>query len=385
VRLAAALLACTALAAQGPIRTLDGRALPAAEVDRIVAGLMKAGRVTGLGVVILNDDRVVYRRAFGLRDVPKGDPLTENSVMYAASLLKPLFAVMVMQLVEEKVLDLDRPILRYLQKPIAAYDAWKDLAADPRSAKITARMLLSHTAGFANFRWMNEDKKLHLFFEPGSRYAYSGEGLNLLQFVLEEVTGKSLTQLVRERILTPFGMGHSDLVWRDDFAADLALGHDEDGKPLGHERWSRPNAAGSMDTTLRDMATFLEGFMQGKGLGAKARAEMLRPQIRIHAARQFPTLSPETTTRNRAIDLAYGLGWGLFTSKPHGRAWFKEGHDDGWQHHMVLFPDRHAALLLMGNSDSADGIFKALLEQLLDDRDTPWAWEGYEPYDAKAR
>ena len=82
---------------------------------------------------------------------------------------------------------------------------------------------------------------------------------------------------------------------------------------------------------------------------------------------------------NRAIRLGYGLGWGTFES-PYGHAYFKEGHDDGWENHSVIFGDRKVGLLLLGNSSNADKIFKALLEQLLGDRATPWQWENYVPY-----
>ena len=64
-----------------------------------------------------------------------------------------------------------------------------DLVSDARYKKITARMLMSHTSGFPNWRSFNDDRKLNIAFEPGSRYAYSGEGLVLLQLVVETITG----------------------------------------------------------------------------------------------------------------------------------------------------------------------------------------------------
>jgi D-alanyl-D-alanine-carboxypeptidase/D-alanyl-D-alanine-endopeptidase len=102
---------------------------------------------------------------------------------------------------------------------------------------------------------------------------------------------------------------------------------------------------------------------------------MLRPQIRIHSAREFPPRAPETTPENDGIALSYGLGWGLF-STPHGRAFFKEGHDDGWQHHTVVFDDAGVAIAIMTDSDSGDRTFRALLAAL-GDTSTPWRWEGY--------
>ena len=119
--------------------------------------------------------------------------------------------------------------------------------------------------------------------------------------------------------------------------------------------------------------------MQGEGITKRAKEIMLSPQIQIYSKTQFPTLSPATTEENRAIKLAYGIGWGLFQT-PHGKAYFKEGHDDGWENHVVAFPDKKIALVLMANSSNGDSIFKELLETLIRDKYTPWKWEGYLPY-----
>ena len=77
---------------------------------------------------------------------------------------------------QKGVLDLDLPIQQYLPKPLPEYEKYADLQGDDRYKKLTLRILLSHTSGFPNFRWFEDDKKLKIHFEPGTRYAYSGEG-----------------------------------------------------------------------------------------------------------------------------------------------------------------------------------------------------------------
>ena len=119
--------------------------------------------------------------------------------------------------------------------------------------------------------------------------------------------------------------------------------------------------------------------MQGKGVTRKGKELMLTPQIQIHSKTQFPTPSLETTSENRAIQLSYGLGWALFLT-PYGKAYFKEGHEDGWENHSVAFADKKIAIVLMANSSNGDSIFKELLETLVKDKSTPWKWEGYLPY-----
>ncbi|MBC8138061.1 MAG: beta-lactamase family protein, partial [Fibrella sp.] len=248
-----------------------------------------------------------------------------------------------------------------------------------RYKSITPRMLLAHTSGFPNFRWINEDGKLDIKFAPGSKYSYSGEGINLLQFVVEEAMKKKVGDMVQDRIFTPFGMTRTSMKWESRFEDDYAIGYDEAQKPLGHDKRENPRAAGSMDTTISDYARFVSAVMQSKGLGARFKSEMLKPQIAIFSKYQFPTPPRETTDENRAIELSYGLGWGLFRS-PYGKAYFKEGHDDGWENHSVCFADKKIAIILMSNSSNGDSIFKELLETLIQDKHTPWKWENYKPY-----
>jgi CubicO group peptidase (beta-lactamase class C family) len=288
---------------------------------------------------------------------------------------------MVIQLVTEGVLDLDKPIYQYLDRPLPEYEKYKDLANDERYKQIATRMLLSHTAGFPNWRWINPDGRLDIKFTPGSKYSYSGEGINLVQFIIEAITRQSVGDMMRERIFAPFGMTRTSMTWEKRFEDDYAIGYDEKETPLGHNKRTSARAAGSMDTTIADYARFMEAVMQSRGVTKQAKELMLSPQIQIYSKRQFPTPSVDTTDENRPIQLAYGLGWGLFHT-PYGKAYFKEGHDDGWENHSVVFADKKIAIVLMANSSNGDSIFKELLERLAGDRYTPWKWESYIPYNS---
>lgn len=374
------LLVSSVFAASQAIRRLDGSTLGAAEADATVIRLMKAAEVTGVGIGIFADGKISYLKTYGVRDKEKTLPLTENSAMTAASWTKSAFAYMVMQLVEERILDLDKPVYQYLPKPLPEYEKYRDLAGDPRYRKITSRMLLSHTSGFPNWRWINDDRKLNINFEPGSRYAYSGEGIDLLQLVVETITNKPLEELMQDRIFKPFGMTRTSMVWQPQFESDYANGYDEYGRSLGPERRKTAEAAGSMQTTPHDFALFLQAVMLGKGLHSKTKELMVSPQIQILSKHQFPTLAPETTEENKLIRLSYGLGWGLYWST-YGEAFFKEGHDDGWRNYAVCFDKPKSGMFIMTNSSNGEGIFKELLETLLRDTFTPIEWEGYTPYD----
>ena len=258
------------VAAQQPaIHRLDGGAITSAQIDSTVTRLMKAAEVPGVGIAIFNDKKIVYLKTYGLRDVEKGLPLTPDSVMTAASLTKSAFATVTMQLAQEGILDLDKPVYLYLAKPLPEDARYKDLADDPRYKLITLRMCLDHTTGFPNLRAFNEDHKLNINFTPGSRYAYSGEGIELAQLIVEMVTGKPINDLMRERLFLSDKMTRTSMVWESRFEGDFANGYDEYGRSLGPERRQTADAAGSMQTTLRDYANFLQALMEGRDLEAE--------------------------------------------------------------------------------------------------------------------
>jgi len=380
MRLFAVLLAVvapvTALAAAPPA---PPPMADAAAVEAEMARLMRATGAQGWAVAVVDLGKVVQLHVAGKRNAA-GDPLTTDTVMYGASLTKMAFAYMVMQLVDEGVLDLDRPIGAYLERPLPDYPAekqyapWPDLKDDPRWRRLTARMLLSHRSGFANFAFLEPDGKLRLHFDPGTRYAYSGEGLILLQFVLERGLGLEVGAEMQRRVFDRFGMTRTSMTWRADFAGNLADGWTQDGRTEPHDERSRVRAAGSMDTTIADMARFAAGYVRGEGLSAKARAALVRAQWPITTASQFPTLQDALAPAQRRRDLAAGLGVVVFQG-PQGRGFYKGGHDDAVGNTLVCVARRQRCVVVLGNDVRAEVAFPALVRFVLGETGVPWTWE----------
>jgi CubicO group peptidase (beta-lactamase class C family) len=363
------------------VRRLDDTTITPAEIDATVTRVTTAGKVTGVGIAILTGGTIAYLKAYGIRDKEKNLPLTTDSVMSAASFTKVAFAYLAMQLVDDGSLSLDKPVYEYLPKPLPEYENYKDLAGDPRYKKITARMLLSHTSGLPNWRWFTDEKSLRIYFEPGSRFAYSGEGIALLQLVVESVTKRGLNELMDDRVFGPLGMSRTSMVWESRFDENYANGYDEEGKSLGSQRRTKAGAAASMLTTVSDFARFMQAVLNGTGLRCETRELMLSPQVRISSLHEFPTLSTETTNQNDGIRLSYGLGWGLYWT-PYGKAFFKEGHDDGWRNYTLCFDEKKMGIVIMTNSSNGEGIYKELLESLQRNTFTPIEWEQFTPYNA---
>jgi CubicO group peptidase (beta-lactamase class C family) len=358
------------------VKKINGEIIDNNEVNNIVTALMDSANVTGLCLAILNENELVYLKTFGHKNKEKNELLDENSIILGASFSKVVFTYVVMQLIQEGVLEIDKPLYTYLNKPLPEYDDFKDLATDDQWKLLTVRNCLNHTTGFPNIL----QGGLKFFFKPGTRYAYSGEGIGLLQFVVQEVMNKGLEELAEERVFKPLGMNRTSYVWQDRFEDNFADGHDITGYPMNYiGRWTNASGGGSLLTTIADYARFVGAIMQGKGLDKPTWHSMLSPSIRIKSKHQFPTLSNETTDKYDSIDLSYGLGWGLFTSQ-YGKAFFKEGHGPGWQNYNVNFIDQKTSIIIMTNSDNGEKIFKDLLDKVIGDKDTPWEWERYIPY-----
>jgi CubicO group peptidase (beta-lactamase class C family) len=380
VAIAVLAVAAATLAQEKEIKRLDGSTIKPAAIDETVKKLMAAAEVPGVGLALFNDGKIVYLKAYGERDKEKNLPLTVDSIMSGASFSKVVFGYLVLQLADKRILDLDKPVYEYLPKPLPEYANYADLAGDPRYKRITARMLLSHTSGFANWRSMEDDRKLKIHFEPGAKFAYSGEGIDLLQLVVETITKQPLEKLMQEYVFQPFGMTRSSMIWQERFENDSANGYDEYGRSLGPQKWPSADAAGSLLTTPHDFALFMQAVMAGQRLSKEMRGQMLAPQIQILSKHEFPTLANELTEENKPIRLSYGLAWGLYWT-PYGQAFFKEGHDDSWRNYTVCFDKLGTGILIMTNSGNGEGIYKPLLENLLKNTFTPIAWEGFTPYD----
>ena len=351
----------------------------AAGVASLAKEAMASTGARGLAIAVINDGRVASVQAFGQRNA-KGEPLTVDTVMYGASLTKAVFGYTVMQLVEEGKVDLDKSVGEYLAKPLPeygnldAYGNWGDLAGDERWRKITPRVLLTHSSGFRNFSWDEPDQKLRINFDPGSRYSYSGEGIILLQFALEQGLGLKLGEEMQRRVFDRFGMTNTGMMWRPDFANNLADGWKADGSVEPHDERSKVRAAGSMDTSISDFAKFAAGFMRGEGLKPESRAEMLKAQLPITSRSQFPVMAPEAPPADRWKNLAAGLGVITFEG-PQGRGFFKGGHNDSTANMWACVERGRRCVVLLSNDVRAEKAFPRIVDAILGDTGLPWRWE----------
>jgi len=356
-------------------------------IDTEVAKIMAQTHAKGLAVAVIDHGKVGYVQAYGVRD-SKGDPLATDTIMYGASLTKTVFAYTVMQLVDQGKLNLDTPLKDDLDNPLPTYGPdpvfpdkygpYKDLASDPRWEKITPRMCLTHSTGFSNFWFIEPDQKLHIHFDPGTHFSYSGEGLILLQFVIEhgrkaQGLGLDLGDLTKANF-DRLGMPRTSLTFKIGQDANVADGWNDQGVSEPHEKRSKVRVAGSMNTTISDLAKFAAALVSGNGLSPASRAEMTKPQLHIPTAHQFPMFGADLPVNEQRKDLYAGLGVVVFDG-PQGHGFYKGGHDGQTANTMVCLNASQRCVLILSNDVRSEAGFAELVRFILGDSGVPYDWE----------
>jgi N-acyl-D-amino-acid deacylase len=226
--------------------------------DRMMGDFLKTHRVPGAAVAVSDQGRLVYARGFGYADVAAREPVQPTSLFRIASISKPITAVAVLQLVEQKKLSLDAGVFDILKLDDEINAAGEMF--DVRLRQITIRQLLEHRGGwdrdqsfdamFQSVRFAEElgvpapagpheviraMLRQKLDFDPGHRYAYSNYGYCLLGRVIEKLSGQPYGEYVRRHVLAPLGI------------ASMQIGrtHLEDRSP-GEVRFYHPGTSPSV-------------------------------------------------------------------------------------------------------------------------------------------
>jgi CubicO group peptidase (beta-lactamase class C family) len=366
------LASCTNSAASS---TPSGTAIPApapARADDEIARLMRLATVPGMSIgTIRGADLSV--EGFGVRRAGTEGRVTGDTVFEAASLSKPVFAAIVLQLAAEGVIDLEKPLGDYLALP----------AGDERSKSITATHVLSHSGGWRNWRG-GRDVTLTSDFPPGSRFSYSGEGYFFLQRVVEKLTGRGLSRLARERVFEPLGMRSSAFIWRPELDTALASPHTNRGVPIDShnvrmskafralgesktvEEWANedverampradanlpvlpnflvPNAAASLMTSARDYGTFMRWLL---GAGPVSGGRPLLDRM---------------TTQRVAINDALGWGLGVGVERLDGRQYqWHWGDNPGFKNFVLVEPVAGTALVIFTNGNAGMRVYERVI------------------------
>lgn len=231
------------------------------QLDSLIGTYADYGQFNG-SVLIAEHGQIIYKKGFGLANMEWGIPNEANTKFRLASVTKQFTAMLIMQLVAEKKLDLDIPISTYLPD-----------YPKPNGDSITVHHLLTHTSGipnytsFPNYRDIMRSPKspyelVDLFadstlrFTPGQRHEYSNSGYVLLGVIIEKITGKSFEMVLRDKILSPLKMDHTGYDRADMVLKNRAWGYYKFGTAFRNANYidmSVAYTAGGMYSTVEDL------------------------------------------------------------------------------------------------------------------------------------
>jgi len=307
-------------------------------LDAKLQQIIQAVGIPAISVAVIRKGEIAYCKAFGMSNITARKSVDTNTLFEAASLTKPVVAVTALKLVEEGILDLDKPLYSYLGY---AYGG----VTDPRIKNITARMVLSHTSGFPNWRV----KKLKIDSKPSEKFSYSGEGFVYLQRVMEKITHKSLPDLVKEKIFNPLMMTNSFLVFDPKIHKNHTEGYNKKNQYVKGYRPQTANAAASMLTTAKDYSLFVMSLLKNQILKAETISQLFSPQISI---------SEEDKK------LFWGLGWGLEKTESDIAFWHW-GDNSGYKCFVIALKGSKSALIYFTNSNKGLGIQNKIIKLTL--------------------
>jgi CubicO group peptidase (beta-lactamase class C family) len=308
--------------------------------------------IPGIGFAVFDDTGLRYEHVNGVKSRATGEPVDPRTAFEAASISKPVFAYVVLSLVGDGVLELDAPLATLVSE-------LPELADDPRADTLTPRLLLTHRGGLPNWRsrlnldaqsdaeLFGPDDRLEFVLDPDTEYRYSGEGYVLLQRVVEEKTGKRLTELARQIVFDPLGMTSSSFRFNEDTRRNHASGHDGEGVA---DKWELGVALASstLHTTAADLAKF----------GAH-----LASQIREQGP--YAALATPAVTVATAGDLvqSWGPGLGIVTAETH-RYVYHTGNNVIFIADFIYGIDENLGYVLLTNSANGPRMIKAVEQRL---------------------
>ena len=333
--IAIVIVACCAIAqAQTTPTALPGR------VDALAQKLL-ARPVAGISVAVARDGKVVFARGYGMANVEHSVAVTPETVFHIASISKNILAAVILQLVEERKIDLDDDVTKYIPE------------APTHGHKVTVRQLLNHTSGIYSFTSLpdattNErldlthDQVLALIkdkpfdFEPGTAWRYDNSAFYLAGIVVERVTKQEYGPYVREHLFKPLGMNSAQMCDARMIVPHLASGYDRDHGAIVNAAflsWKLPFAAGAICATASDLLKWQAALDAGSVLSASL-LKVMR--------------TPTTLTDGTVID--YGLGTRLGTLGGH-RVLGHTGSGGGFAAALESFPDDHLTVVVLINMD----------------------------------
>lgn len=311
----------------------------ARQLDDFVRTQMSYFDIPGVSLALIKNGKILYHKTYGVRNAVTNEPVDDKTVFEAGSITKPVFAFVVMRLVEKGIIDLDKPLYQYLP--------FKDVEHDERYKLITARHVLSHRTGFANWPQRNDKGLFDLGFTPGADFGYSGEAYEYLKRVVEHVIQKDIGLIIEEELLGPLNWNEKVYFQTDKYVEEHEANGHHNNSPNAIRIVKSPMMSFSMVTEAESFSTFMLALRNRKGLKPETYHEMFKPHS---------TINDETywSLGFRVEKSQYGLVYG------HGGS-----TGPGFICNFSFFPEIDMGYVLFTNSEMGERLSIPLLTQFL--------------------
>jgi len=313
---------------------------------RAIAKEWLARGIPGLSVSVAIDGKIVYSEGFGYADLEERVPAWPTTKFRIGSVSKPLTSAALVRLVEDRKLDLDAPIQKYVP------------SFPDKGAVITARMLAGHLAGIRHYKDGEVDSQKHydtvlgglerfqsdpLVVAPGSKFSYSSYGYNLLSAAIEAASGEPFLDTEQRLVFRPLGLLHTTADQPAQIIEQRARFYSgAKGKPKENAPYvdnSYKWAGGGFLSTTEDLVRFGSALLKPGFLKAESLALLFTPQ----------KTKDGTAT-------GYGMGWFIGKSDSGQKIYSHSGGSVGGSSELIVYPDTHLVVAFICNySGDADG------------------------------
>jgi CubicO group peptidase (beta-lactamase class C family) len=328
-------------------------------LEQLVPKLMALYNVPGVSIAGIENREIAWDRQYGVLRAGSEKKVDRNTIFEACSMSKPVLAYLALKLVEQGKLDLDRPLVEYLDKPY--------LDDQPLHKRITARIVLSHTTGFPNWRpwgWQSSNP-LIVEFEPGTRFGYSGEGFLYLQRVIEHITDTPYCEYADKELLKPLGLTLSSHEWQDCYRDIASVHHNAQGQPQpDNERYVFNDAvsASTLYCTPTEYAKFIVEILKTDRSAAHSLSEQ---SLDLMFTRVINTGWGSTFRSGSKTDdtIWYGLGWAIERTKNGDR--FSHSGSNGDTFRQICYSEfdrsQGKGIVIMTNAIGGYPLYKEII------------------------
>lgn len=235
---------------------------------------MKELNIPGVSIAVFDNNKILWAKGYGIKNKVTGERVHENTIFQAASISKPVASVAAFKLIEEEKILLDEDVNIKLKKWQVPENKFT------KKEKVTPRRIMSHTSGLSTSGFQGYNKKnripslvqvlqgsnitnsepVRVVREPGESESYSGGGMQVLQLLIEDVSGQEFSQLTKDLIFEPTGMKSSS--FDDPLPEKLnnltTNGYNPDGIVIDGGYYLYPEkAAAGLWSTPSDLAQFM--------------------------------------------------------------------------------------------------------------------------------